>query len=339
EKIPPERRPVLVYIEENTQDDLNELSAKILIDGLKFDFTGKRSSDFLTFDQSFSDYILADADQVRLEWVSQDIGGVLLERTVPILIALLIIMMVSMGVFYRNALNVVRDLKIANDTKSDFLANMSHEIRTPLNAIMGFAEMMKLEIYGKIEGEKNKEYLSIIRSSSQHLLTLINDILDLARVEAGQIDVVKEKFNVKDEITSGVNALIPLVESKKQSTEMMLHDINIVSDKKLFQQIIINIVSNAIKFTPVGGIVTIKCFQSDKYSVVEVSDTGIGMSDQEIELALSQFGQVQNSYTRDHEGAGLGLPLVNHFMKILDGKMEISSIPNVGTSVVLFFDN
>jgi len=337
-KIPRERRPVLVYIEEITQDDLDELSAKILIDGLKLNFTGDQSSNFLIFDQSFSEYILADAGKVSLEWLSQDIGTAMLERTVPILIALLFIMIVSMAIFYRNALAVVNDLKHANDTKSNFLANMSHEIRTPLNAIMGFAEMMKLEIYGKIEGEKNKEYLSIIRSSSQHLLTLINDILDLARVEAGQIDVVKERFNVKSEINAGVDALIPLVEDKKQSTEMSLDDISIVSDKKLFQQIMINIISNAVKFTAVGGVIAIKCFDSNKYSVVEVSDTGIGMSDQEIELALSQFGQVQNSYTRNHDGAGLGLPLVNHFMKILNGKMEISSIPNVGTSVVLYFN-
>ena len=293
----------------------------------------------MKFDNSFSQYLLGHTEDARLKWVQQVLGNELLQKIIPALVVVMVIFICILIIFFRNAMAIVRKLREANETKSDFLANMSHEIRTPLNAIIGFSDMMKLEIFGRIEGEKNREYLSIICSSGQHLLTLINDLLDLARIEAGKIDVINERFSIKNEITNGINTLIPLEEEKQQTISVELDDINIISDKKLFQQIIINLISNAVKFTPVGGEINLHVYKNDKYAIVEISDSGIGMEGEEIEIALSQFGQVQSSYTRNHEGAGLGLPLVNNFIKILGGRMEITSIKDVGTSVILYFPN
>jgi signal transduction histidine kinase len=227
----------------------------------------------------------------------------------------------------------------ANKVKSTFLANMSHEIRTPLNSIIGFTELVKSEVYGKVEGDKNKEYLEIVETSSHHLLALINDILDLSKVAAGQVEIYHEFMEVEREITKCVSTVKQLATNKSLIIDTQLEDIEIESDVKLFTQILINVLSNAIKFTPENGKVTIKNYNVGEELIVEIIDTGIGMDEEEIEIALSQFGQVQTAYTREHDGTGLGLPLVKKFMKALGGHLEIKSKKDVGTKIFLFFPN
>ncbi|MBT7583384.1 MAG: HAMP domain-containing histidine kinase, partial [Kordiimonadaceae bacterium] len=218
-----------------------------------------------------------------------------------------------------------------------FLANMSHEIRTPLNAIIGFSQMIKNETFGKIGGEKNSEYIGHILDSGTHLLSLINDILDLSKVEAGEITLHKEIFKVQDVISEAITGFKPLMKENGIKLHNMIGDVSITSDVKLFRQIIDNILSNAIKFTPSGGRITLSNNIKKRKLEISVTDSGIGMTEDELKTALTTFGQVQSAYSRDHQGTGLGLSLVAQFIKILDGKMNIASQKNQGTTVALTF--
>ena len=224
----------------------------------------------------------------------------------------------------------------ASRVKSEFLANMSHELRTPLNAIIGFSEVTRSEIFGPLGNDKYKEYLGDIQDSARHLLDLINDILDLARIESGKFDTNDETFPVAETVEGIINFV--------DSSHIHLHK-NIAeqlpllhTDKRRFKQIFLNLLSNAVKFTDDGGDVTVNIFVNDAGRIVlNVTDSGIGMSKADVEKALMPFEQIDSGLSRKYEGVGLGLPLVQKMSEAQGADFEIESESGVGTKVTIVF--
>jgi len=224
----------------------------------------------------------------------------------------------------------------ASRVKSEFMANMSHELRTPLNAIIGFSQVASAEMYGPSGHPKYKEYAHDIHVSASHLLDLINDILDMARIEA-------DKFELRDEdidLAEVAKTPIHLVRSDHvQVSNNVPCDLALLrADKRRVKQILLNLLSNATKFTPPGGTVNLNAFvDANGAIVVQVSDTGIGMDPDEAERALKPFEQIDSGLNRKYEGTGLGLPLVERMMHLNGGSMRIDSEKGQGTVVSIFF--
>ena len=228
------------------------------------------------------------------------------------------------------------DAERASRVKSEFLANMSHELRTPLNAIIGFSEVTRSEIFGPLGNEKYKEYLGDIQDSARHLLDLINDILDLARIESGKFDTHDETFAIAETI----NGIINFVDASHIHLHKNISDALplLHTDKRRFKQIFLNLLSNAVKFTDDGGDVTVNIFTKDDGCVVlNVTDSGIGMSKVEVEKALRPFEQIDTGLGRKYEGVGLGLPLVQKMTEAQGAEFEIESESGVGTKVTITF--
>ncbi len=244
---------------------------------------------------------------------------------------------------YEQAENIKRSMFMAEETnrkKSEFLANMSHELRTPLNAILGFAQMIKNKIFGD-DTDRYANYANDIHHSGIHLLNIINDILDLSKVEAGAMDMQGEAVNVKKcfEEVQRINGQTALDNDLHLQIDCPDDQLYINANKQRFLQVLINIVSNSLKFTPEGGTISVKAtrvYNQDKVRIW-ISDTGIGMSEAEIKTAMEPFGQGNQTYNRGHQGTGLGMPLVNSFTKAMGGKMTIKSSPGMGTTINLVF--
>jgi PAS domain S-box-containing protein len=226
----------------------------------------------------------------------------------------------------------------ANRAKSQFLANMSHELRTPLNAVLGFSEMLVKRLAGPLR-PKQAEYIDMIYRSGSHLHDIINDILDLAKVDAGKLDL-----NHADDVEPRaiVNSCVALVKERADEGRLDLA-INvdpalppISADAKRLKQILLNLLSNAIKFTEPGGSVTVSVRQPGPATIAfEVRDTGVGMSPEEIDTALEPFGQVDAGANRRHEGTGLGLPLARRLVELHGGSLDIESRKGHGTTVTV----
>jgi len=224
----------------------------------------------------------------------------------------------------------------ASRAKSMFLANMSHELRTPLNAISGFSEIIQQELFGPLGDAHYGEYASDIHASGQHLLAIINDILDLSRIEEGQ-DELEESENV---IADVIQACLPLVRERAVAAKVRIeleiaNDLPAVMiDLRRMKQILINLLSNAIKFTEAGGYVRVGAgVDPSGYMIVTVSDSGIGMRPEDIPRALEPFGQIDSSLSRSYEGTGLGLSLARQLTEAHGGELLISSELNTGTTV------
>jgi PAS domain S-box-containing protein len=226
----------------------------------------------------------------------------------------------------------------ANRAKSQFLANMSHELRTPLNAVLGFSEMLAQRLVGPL-GEKQVEYIDIIYRSGSHLHDIINDILDLAKVDAGKLDL-----NLEDGVDSRaiVNTCVALMKERANAGGLRVSvDVEpdlpgIVADAMRLKQILLNLLSNAVKFTEPGGSVVVSVRQPGADTIAfEVRDTGVGMSEAEIKIALEPFGQVDAGFSRRHEGTGLGLPLASRLAELHGGSFHIDSRKGHGTTVTL----
>ena len=199
-KLPPQRRTALIFIDELKQEELAALGSSIALENLHIASVVQEGQASLNIDLTLNDHILGDGESIFIVWTPLTLSNDMFNSLwLPSLI-ILILLTITFILFFRNAAVIVTNLQKANATKSDFLANMSHEIRTPLNAIIGFSEMVATELFGKVEGKKNKEYLRIVQSSGLHLLTLINEILDLSKVEAGQMEVYLEPLDIKTEI-------------------------------------------------------------------------------------------------------------------------------------------
>jgi PAS domain S-box-containing protein len=228
----------------------------------------------------------------------------------------------------------------ANHAKSQFLANMSHELRTPLNAIIGFSEIIKDELFGSIEETRYRAYAEDIHRSGGHLLQLINDILDLTKIDAGKYKLRETECDMQLAVSDVVRLMHDIVvkngialENKTAAGLPLLF-----ADERAVRQVILNFLSNAAKFTPRGGRIEIAGRQaSDGGLEISVSDTGIGMAPEDIPRALSPFDQLEDSWDRRYEGTGLGLPLTNALLTLHEGKLEIVSAPGEGTTVIARF--
>ncbi|HTY65582.1 MAG TPA: ATP-binding protein, partial [Alphaproteobacteria bacterium] len=227
----------------------------------------------------------------------------------------------------------------ANRAKSDFLAMMSHELRTPLNAILGFAEIIRDHGAALAPG-KASEYASDIHTSGTLLLTLVNDVLDLSKAEAGMMELQLAPVDVSEIVGRSLRMIKEraarqaiTISGKTESGLPVLH----ADDRKLLQ-ILLNLLSNAVKFTPRGGQVTVSAACETKgVLAIKVADTGVGIAAENLAKALSPFGQIDNLLTREHSGTGLGLPLAKRLTELHGGTFDIESQVGVGTTVTLRF--
>jgi signal transduction histidine kinase len=226
--------------------------------------------------------------------------------------------------------------EMANHAKSEFLANMSHELRTPLNAIIGFSEIISQELFGPIANEKYLEYMKDIHKSSLHLLSIINDVLDMSKIEAGKLELSKEALNIQAVIGEVIRMMRERAECRRIElmAELVDEEIDTWADERAIKQIFLNLLSNAIKFSKQGGRVYIRVVgDRPDLAVVEFEDFGIGMTEEEQERALQPFGQAQPSTTRNYGGTGLGLPITKGLIEAHGGRLEIRSRAGHGTVV------
>jgi PAS domain S-box-containing protein len=229
--------------------------------------------------------------------------------------------------------------ELANAAKTRFLAHLSHEFRTPLNAIIGFSEIIKSELLGEIPNKRYVAYGNDIHFSGTHLLNLVNDVLDLTRIEAGKIEPVFETVDAR----SVIERALRLFESKaaaKQITINLSVEDNVAdfkADERMVRQCLINLVDNAIKFSPPDTVITVRASRDDAWLRVQVTDQGAGMDEQDVPYALQPFRQLDNVMSRTNEGAGLGLPLVKSYCELHGGGLSIRSRPGLGTEATLRF--
>ncbi len=232
-----------------------------------------------------------------------------------------------------------REAEQANSSKSAFLMNMSHELRTPLNAIIGFSDALKSGIYGSVS-DIQKERIEDIVAAGSHLLSLIDEVLDFSKIEAGIYSSSFEEVDVQHEIESAIAFVSGPAEiaNVRISTEIPLDIPPLHADQRLIRQMVINLLTNAVKFTPEKGQVVISVSDHNDAGLhILVKDTGVGIDEIDIPKALEIFGQIDSSMSRQHDGLGLGLPLVQSFMKLHGGTLEIESEPKIGTVVRLVF--
>jgi len=219
-----------------------------------------------------------------------------------------------------------RQLEAANRHKSEFLANVSHELRTPLNAIIGFSEVLQERLFGELN-EKQAEYTDDILSSGRHLLSLINDILDLSKIEAGRMELEVTTFDLSSAIE---NALLLVRERASRHGIKLDRAIDerlgdFTGDERKVKQVLVNLLSNAVKFTPEGGRIKVEARLGDNAAMVSVADTGIGIAKEDQEVIFEEFRQVGSNYAQKREGTGLGLSLTRKFVEMHGGKIWVES--------------
>ena len=229
----------------------------------------------------------------------------------------------------------VSNLKLedASRAKSEFLANMSHELRTPLNSVIGFSQVLLDQLFGPVN-DKQEEYVGYILSSGKHLLLLINDILDLTKVESGGMKLELVTFLLRETLTSSVAMLKE--KAKKGRIEILLElapqaDVNIVADQRKMKQIIINLLSNAIKFSPEGGTVTVNAQAEGDFLEITVADTGTGIKAADIPKLFQPFTQLESPFTKKHAGTGLGLALAKELVELHGGRIRVESVFGTGS--------
>ena len=235
---------------------------------------------------------------------------------------------------------ILDEARVANQAKSEFLANMSHELRTPLNAIMGFAQMIKSQSLGAQAVERYLDYADNIFDSGGHLLAIIDDILDLSKVDAGKVELDEREFD----LTGTIEACETLIMGRANIADVSMviggktSGLRLFADERLVKQMLLNLLSNAVKFTHPGGRLTLTVQGAeDGRLAISVADTGIGMVAKDIAIALSPFGQIESAMTRGHEGTGLGLPIVVALAELHGCELELQSEPGVGTKATVWF--
>ncbi len=227
----------------------------------------------------------------------------------------------------------------ASQAKSQFLATMSHELRTPLNAVIGFSEILANESFGPLGDTRYKEYAKTVQDSGRHLLGLINDVLDFSKVDAGRLDLQEEELDLDNVI----RASLLMVDGQAEAARVRLashvsSDLPYLrADQRRVRQVLLNLLSNACKFTPADGEIRVSAFRTPEGIAIAVEDTGIGIAAEDIPRALERFGQVDNALSRKYEGTGLGLPLSKRLMELHGGSLELTSTVGVGTIVTVTF--
>jgi signal transduction histidine kinase len=271
-------------------------------------------------------------------WVARKQPGAFSEKQIALLktFADQAVIAIQNARLFREIQEKGAQLEVANKHKSEFLANMSHELRTPLNAIIGFSEVLIERMFGEVNA-KQADYLKDIHESGRHLLSLINDILDLSKIEAGRMDLELSTFD----LPSALSNAMTLVRERAQRHGIAL---SLAVDKKLgafqaderkFKQIVLNLLSNAVKFTPDGGRVDVSAKKYDGKIEVAVRDTGIGIAAEDHAAVFEEFKQVGRDYTKKAEGTGLGLTLTKRFVELHGGSIQLDSSPGQGSTFTI----
>lgn len=224
----------------------------------------------------------------------------------------------------------------ANKAKSDFLANISHELRTPLNAIIGFSEVMEAQMFGPLGSERYAEYIGDIHQSGHFLLGVINDILDMAKIEAGRFELDRQSIDACPLIQETLRLVALQADKKSISLETNIQEhMTIDADRRAIKQILINLLSNAVKFTPDGGTITVRARKASGAVVLSIADTGCGITPQAMRRLGRPFEQVQNQFSKNHTGSGLGLAISKSLAEMHGGVLRIRSKPGKGTTVAI----
>ena len=236
------------------------------------------------------------------------------------------------------AKKALKAAELANRAKSEFLANMSHELRTPLNAINGFSELILKELFGPISPARYVDYVKDIHESGTHLYCLINDILDISKVEFGKLELNIGEISIHDAMTRCINLVSERAENGNLRIALNVPENlpNFRADEGKLMQVVLNLLSNAVKFTPEGGDVTLTAaVEADGGLIITVEDTGIGIAPEDIETVMAPFGQVDSTLARRYEGTGLGMPLSHSLVELHGGSLDIESEIDVGTKVIV----
>ncbi|MBL4739684.1 MAG: hypothetical protein JKY12_01750 [Sneathiella sp.] len=278
-----------------------------------------------------------------LSWTPQRLG----DQTLPVMLLGIFIVFTLMAViayFFLKRINVAAQTTSkaieADQAKSEFLANMSHELRTPLNTIIGFSDIMRNQLFGPMGNDRYLNYTGDINAAGDHLLSLINEILDLAKIEAGKWELVLEEVDLNEILLSSLRFINKQAFEKKIDLKIEMGE-NIPrfrSDQRVLMQVILNILSNSVKFTPYGGCVTCRTsLTEDRHARIHISDNGIGIIKADIPKILKPFGQVALNNDFQHHGTGLGLPITRKLIILLGGSFSLQSEVNVGTQVTICF--
>ena len=226
------------------------------------------------------------------------------------------------------------EAETANIAKTRFLANMSHELRTPLNAIIGFSDVLNMELYGKLGNDKYTDYSRLINEAGEHLLSIVNNILDMSKIEVGKFSITPESFELNDLIHTCCDMMEP--EANEASVriikELDIEAQDIVADSRAVKQMLINLLSNAIKFSPADTKILVRGTINEETTTIEVIDQGIGISKDDLPKLCNPFVQADNSYKRQHEGVGLGLSVVKGLAQLHGGNLTIESTLGIGTT-------
>ncbi len=222
----------------------------------------------------------------------------------------------------------------ANQAKSEFLANVSHELRTPLNAIIGFSEMMRNQMFGSLGNAKYTSYANDIHSSGRYLLDMINDILDMSKIEAGRVTLAPELVPVGDLFNDCLRVVSPAATERNVTLIQGGNPlVSVFGDKRALKQIIINLLSNAVKFTLPGGKVVLRAYRYKGSVRIAINDTGVGIAKHDLARLGKPFEQLENQFTKGHKGTGLGLAISRSLVELHGGKLDIKSRPGEGTTV------
>jgi len=226
----------------------------------------------------------------------------------------------------------------ANRARGEFLANMSHELRTPLNAILGFSEILERGLFGPLGDPRYREFAADIHASGKHLLEVIGNILDLAKVDAGKLELFAQDFDIVEMMQICSRLMSESANAGGVMLEVLMPQgpVYIQGDATRIRQILLNLLSNAVKFTPRGKTVTLTGEPVEDGFIIRVIDTGIGMTDEEAMKAMEPFQQIDNSLARRYQGTGLGLPLTKSLVTLHEGEMDIKSVPGEGTTVTVW---